>query len=209
LSPALVASDVLEVFSFIAFSVANTYTQSQVDGLLDSYVGLRLITPTSVTGGTIGSTGAVTFTTASSVALNGVFSSAYDNYRIVISGNMAGTALIQFRFRTGTTDDTGSNYSYAEFVSDGSASYPATATAQNIGRFAGFVAVRSAATVDVFSPFETKTTGLITVGVRSFTNPNQYNFYSGVNTTTSYDGINLIAQSGTMTGTVRVYGYKN
>jgi hypothetical protein len=30
LSPALVASDVLEVFSFIAFSVANTYTQTQV-----------------------------------------------------------------------------------------------------------------------------------------------------------------------------------
>ncbi len=34
LSPALVANDVLEVFSFIAFSVANTYTQSQVDGFL-------------------------------------------------------------------------------------------------------------------------------------------------------------------------------
>jgi len=32
LSPALVANDVLEVFSFIAFNVANTYTQSQVDG---------------------------------------------------------------------------------------------------------------------------------------------------------------------------------
>ena len=30
LSPALVASDVLEVFSFIAFTVANTYTQAQV-----------------------------------------------------------------------------------------------------------------------------------------------------------------------------------
>lgn len=34
LSPALVANDVLEVFSFIAFTVANTYTQSQVDGLI-------------------------------------------------------------------------------------------------------------------------------------------------------------------------------
>jgi len=30
----LVANDVLEVFSFIAFSVANTYTQSQVDGFV-------------------------------------------------------------------------------------------------------------------------------------------------------------------------------
>ena len=32
LSPALVANDVVEVFSFMAFNVANTYTQSQVDG---------------------------------------------------------------------------------------------------------------------------------------------------------------------------------
>jgi len=36
LSPALVASDVLEVFSFIAFSVANTYTQAQVDGAIST-----------------------------------------------------------------------------------------------------------------------------------------------------------------------------
>jgi hypothetical protein len=36
LSPALVANDVVEVFSFMAFNVANTYTQSQVDGLVAS-----------------------------------------------------------------------------------------------------------------------------------------------------------------------------
>ncbi len=176
--------------------------------------GLIQVIPTSVTkgasgSGSVDSKGNVTFSGTESIALNGVFSSTYKNYRVVISGNMAGTALIQFKFRTGTTDDTGSNYSYAEFVSDGSASYPATATAQNIGRFAGFVAVRSAATVDIFSPFETKTTGLITVGVRSFVNPNQYNFFSGVNTSTSYDGINLIASSGTLTGELSIYGYNN
>jgi len=34
LSPALVASDVLEVFSFIAFNVANTYTQTQTDAAI-------------------------------------------------------------------------------------------------------------------------------------------------------------------------------
>ncbi len=39
MSPALVANDVLEVFSFIAFNVANTYTQSQVDGFVTSLGG--------------------------------------------------------------------------------------------------------------------------------------------------------------------------
>jgi len=39
LSPALVANDVVEVFSFMAFNVANTYTQSQVDGFITSLGG--------------------------------------------------------------------------------------------------------------------------------------------------------------------------
>jgi hypothetical protein len=54
LSPALVASDVLEVFSFIAFTVANTYTQSQVDGLITAAPGMKLIVPTSADNGTVG-----------------------------------------------------------------------------------------------------------------------------------------------------------
>jgi len=52
LSPALVASDVLEVFSFIAFTVANTYTQSQSDGLFvpKSAGGLELLSTTTLSG---------------------------------------------------------------------------------------------------------------------------------------------------------------
>jgi hypothetical protein len=36
LSPALVNNDVIEIFSFNTFNVANTYTQSQVDGLIST-----------------------------------------------------------------------------------------------------------------------------------------------------------------------------
>jgi hypothetical protein len=36
LSPALVNNDVIEIFSFNTFNVANTYTQAQVDGLLSN-----------------------------------------------------------------------------------------------------------------------------------------------------------------------------
>lgn len=52
LSPALVANDVLEVFSFIAFTVANTYTQSQSDGLFapKSAGGLELLSTTTLSG---------------------------------------------------------------------------------------------------------------------------------------------------------------
>ncbi len=50
LSPALVANDVLEVFSFIAFSVANTYTQSQVDGLIAGAISLAIFNETQSSG---------------------------------------------------------------------------------------------------------------------------------------------------------------
>ena len=50
LSPALVASDVLEVFSFIAFTVANTYTQSQVDGLIAGAISLAIFNETQSSG---------------------------------------------------------------------------------------------------------------------------------------------------------------
>ena len=49
LSPALVASDVLEVFSFIAFSVANTYTQSQVDGFINTAKVVQVVVGTTTT----------------------------------------------------------------------------------------------------------------------------------------------------------------
>jgi len=113
LSPALVANDVVEVFSFMAFNVANTYTQSQVDGLLNDYMGMKLIVPSSVVNGTISSSGAVTFTSASPVSLNDVFSSTYDNYKILIRLNASSvTSNAFFRLRVSGADNTSGVYYY-------------------------------------------------------------------------------------------------
>jgi hypothetical protein len=49
LSPALVANDVLEVFSFIAFNVANTYTQAQVDGFINTAKVVQVVVGTTTT----------------------------------------------------------------------------------------------------------------------------------------------------------------
>jgi hypothetical protein len=55
LSPALVASDVLEVFSFIAFTVANTYTQAQVDGLVATAKIVQVVFGSTTTSATTSS----------------------------------------------------------------------------------------------------------------------------------------------------------
>ena len=222
LSPALVASDVLEVFSFIAFTVANTYTQAQVDGLLDSYVGLRLITPTSVVNGTVGTTGAVTFTSQSSVSLNGVFSSKYQNYRIVINTLGAGAGGGGFgnriRLRASGTDNSASNYRYAGYgLGDASAS--AIFKVQSNGTTTSFLleAASSQAysykVIDVFMPFDTQNTSIQYQGMYLENTPQFFGYDMGgiMSVTTSYDGFTFFtSDAGTsLTGTIRVYGYKD
>ena len=214
LSPALVANDVLEVFSFIAFNVANTYTQSQVDGLLADYVGLRLLTPSSVVGGTIGTSGAVTFSGASAVSLNGVFSSTYQNYRIISNTTASGsTGYLNWRLRASASDITGANYtnsaSQAPFASGGALSNDGSGTGQTTWRNYGYIdSTESYAVVtDIFNPFAS--------GYTSYTNLKARIGYGGefaagvYKDAASADGFTIYPSSGTITGTIRVYGYKN
>jgi hypothetical protein len=217
LSPALVASDVLEVFSFIAFTVANTYTQSQVDGLLADYAGLRLLVPTSADNGTVGASGAVTFSGVSSVSLNGVFSSTYTAYKIILTTQAATTqGDLKLRMRASGTDTTGSVYSYNHvFLSNSSD------TTYNYIRSAGNT---TSATIGVISPsqegmtildiynsFTAKNTGWLS-RTNNLGAVDTMTTQGGgrVNDTTSYDGITLFnTAGGNISGTIRVYGYKN
>jgi len=216
LSPALVASDVLEVFSFIAFTVANTYTQAQVDGLLDSYVGLRLITPTSATNGTVGATGAVTFSGVSSVSLNGCFTSTYQNYQILldISSGTGDNVDLSFKYRLSGTD-TSTNYQYQRYYFTGST----LTTGQNeLGTDEMFLGAldkdnfsgRSTYEIKLFGPQTATLTSNISSGYGSFgALISTYGCTGWQNSATQFDGITFIPSAGNFTGTVRVYGYKN
>jgi hypothetical protein len=214
----LVANDVLEVFSFIAFSVANTYTQSQVDGLLATTPGLHLIVPTSVSTGTISSTGTVSFSGATSISVNGVFSSTYENYKVVF--NPISTTVqsnLQLRFRTSGTDNTGTAY-YTMFngINTSGTSTNTNTTSQSAARLGEFNPTYAQAqyyTFELFRPFSSSywTTGYnmtyqIDGSGVSGTQTGTFGFSSAV----SFDGFSFIPSSTTsFAGTIRVYGYKN
>ena len=214
LSPALVASDVLEVFSFIAFTVANTYTQSQVDGLLADYAGLRMITPTSVINATIGATGAVTFTSVGSVSFT--LPSGYDNYKVLLNELTGSTTSINlnFRLRDSGGDISGSNYrwAYSRMFTGGT-----TPTGTGSG---GDTSARILVMAD--GPL---TSGELTLFNMSGTSVRPsyvslaqstdgvngtYTYHGGnhYNATVTPTGFSLITSTGTMSGTVRIYGYK-
>lgn len=218
LSPALVANDVVEVFSFMAFNVANTYTQSQVDGLLENYMGMRLLIPASATNGTIGSTGAVTFTTQSSVSLNDVFTSTYDNYVVHIKFTAFSADASTFvRLRKSGTDATGSNYYFSSrgYTAAG-VTFDSVNNPTSDGWFIQDVDSGSSikptfAKVEFLDPKVSGYTSAFTQFVGSTTAGVNVMQYGGGqhNVSDSYDGFTIRVNGGTMSGTVRVYGYKN
>jgi len=55
--------------------------------------GLVLVKPSSVVGGTDNGKGTVSFSAASSVSLNDVFSATYKNYKIIFTGTGANDDL--------------------------------------------------------------------------------------------------------------------
>lgn len=201
LSPALVASDVLEVFSFIAFTVANTYTQSQVDGLVNAAraaSGLVLLNTTSFSG-------------VASQPISNVFSSTYDNY--LINGSILGSTniFVNLRYRT-TSDDTSSNYYWQR---QGITS--AGALTNGNGAAVTFASICPTTTeyygsfnLGIFNPNLSRIT---TASGTSFGLANDYtnnaHWHVGhiMNTTTAYTGFTLLASTGTITGSVSVYGY--
>lgn len=153
------------------------------------------------------------FTAVSSVSLNDVFTSAYENYLVVFNiPTKVTNATLTLRLRASGTDTT-TNYRWArgEFISSAASSGQeednsatsleilfqegsALATGE-ITFYAPFIANR---TLVSFETLQTGATSFVSrVG-------------GGVQTdSTAFDGISLITSAGTMTGNIRVYGYKN
>jgi hypothetical protein len=174
--------------------------------------GLAKVVPTSVAvgsgSGSVDSNGAVTFSGASTVDISGCFTSAYQNYRIIYTSSGSGGDL-GIRLGTGGSfNATSGNYrwnaQYAVYTSStiSGANSSTTGTYFILGN-TGFVSI-----VDIFRPFEVANTSYIVLNSRD-----DYGFVSGggaMTVTTSYDQIRFFPTGGgTISGTIRVYGYTN
>jgi len=189
-------------------SLANFATQSYAD----AQPGSKLIVPTSIAvgsgSGSISTQGAVTFTSASSISLNGCFSSTYDNYRLIwnVTSQTNSTGLV-LRVRASGTDLSSSTYSYGHFINAYTTSISGDGSGSATGPVIGYSGSQNTrGIVDILNPQSTLNTyGYYWSGSETST----FNGGFRVNNTTSYDGFTFFPQAGTFTGTLRVYGYKN
>jgi hypothetical protein len=199
-----------------ATDTLQVYNGSAWIGAVNS--GLVPMVPTSVAvgsgTGTASANGQVTFTTASSVSLNGVFTSSYNNYRILFNTTAAsGTGTVTIRLRAAGTDITAANYFTQTMQADGnntpSANIVELQTSWVYMSQGNNARALNAFTWDLFNPQLTQRT----VGVAS-----NGNLDSGNNSriilrnyayeaTTSADGLSFIMSANNFTGTITVYGY--
>jgi hypothetical protein len=195
-----------------ARDIANVLSSS-TNIALDSELGLSLITPTSiaVTGGSgsISATGAVSFTSASAIRLNGSFTSSYQNYHIVYSATQTASTPLKLRLASGASVISTSTYRRGGLFRDsgsvvasffGSSSETSVIVTQNSG----------ALTIDMFSPFEAAVTNMkydtAVIDGSGYARVSGFGYNTNA---TSYDGIEFSPDSGTISGTIRVYGYRN
>lgn len=152
---------------------------------------------------------AQSFSAVSSVSVNNCFTATYETYRII--GEMTGsTALGAFlRLRSSGTDASGSNYDRNEVLAGASSLVDTqsnnqtfvVAGAANTSRRSGFY-------MDVFAPFLAQETSFI--GLRTYPLDDMRGFieFGGHNLATSYDGFTLYPNTGTVTGSLQVFGYR-
>jgi hypothetical protein len=154
----------------------------------------------------------VSFTSASSISIDNVFSSTYANYLIVINQTAtSGTGAYQLRFRTSGTDNTNSNYNYITERQSTNDALFITSNARNANIAilgTGNYGSHQQMFIDITNPNLSERTlgkmqyvdevGNSGTGALAFT------------ATTVFDGFSLIPVPTTaVTGTVRIYGYRN
>jgi hypothetical protein len=233
---ALVVSDVVEVFAFVPFNIANALTVSTVDAKGDLLVGTgadavgRLAVGTNgqllaadsgETSGLKWANGGLTlidtetFSAVSSVSVDNVFSATYDNYKIICAFTSA-DVNVNWRLRAGAppADNTTSNYHSHRQASDTNATtYSAASNAAGSSfQFSSSAGANSVKGVDftVYNPFATNNT--LFNGMHSYSSASGAGLYSGGNVhggfsaTTSFTGFSIIPTSGNITGSVSVFG---
>ena len=146
-----------------------------------------------------------TFSAVSSVSVNNVFNSTYENYLITWVGNDTNAANGSIRLRSSNVDDTASNYLTNRMNPYGNTFAGASATTSEWICFLGTTEVGTGQ-FNIYRPALTQKTGLNALaGNYGQTMVSSHHHSQAA----SYDGFTMKVSVGTFSGTIRVYGYRN
>lgn len=168
--------------------------------------GMKWSTPATVSGWT--KITSSTFSAQTSVSINNCFTSTYVNYRVLLNFTSSATNSLYLRFRSSGSDNTANSYTGGwqyQFMSNSGATsavgglatylYLQDTVTGNIGH---------ASSIDIFNPQATDRTRILNNAVWTSYFSNGAGYFDN---TTSFDGLTIYPTSGTITGTISIYGY--
>ncbi len=201
----LIAGTGADTFSRLAIGTNNQVLTADSTAA----TGMKWATP-AASGGDVVRIVTQSFTTSSTINLDDCFSSTYDNYKIFFNVNSTATGTdLRIRFRTGGTTNSsasyGSGWTYTGFPG-GSVGQKGTVQGSTTIYFQDVSSEPCSTQMEIINPFGAFRTNATWLGVQG----NDYAVNGGgqFEGSTSFDGISFILGSGTITGTVSVYGYK-
>lgn len=174
------------------------------------------IIPTSVAGSgvAVGTNGVVTLTAATSASINGCFTSTYDWYTIEFDITTSGASALNIVLRAAGTDSTAANYDSQRFTASNATGTAAqTLAAASWPLTTSGIASRQTGTLKLYGPaIAAATAGTIFAGETPnpmTTSAVLYNALLQHRLTSSFDGFTISGTTGTLSGTVRIYGQNN
>ena len=158
--------------------------------------GLKLITTQS-------------FSATTTINVNDVFSTTYDNYKVIMNFECAtnADASFNFRFRSGGADNSNATYNYQRITAD-----PSVGGAQNTNQTTGELgnATNNATqwvTIEFFNPYASAASFYYSnMNGGSASDPEIWIRSGSFNNTTSFTGFSILAQKN-LTGSISVLGY--
>jgi hypothetical protein len=149
-----------------------------------------------------------TFSASSGIDVNNVFTSTYTNYRLVFSNITTSTSIyVSYRERASSTTNA-TNYKKGQYYrsyTSGTAGSNSGGTEGNLFDLNTDETNTMGATLELQCPATTAYTGFQFSG----STRDQIQIGSGIHANAvAYDGFSLFPYSGTMSGTVSIYGYQ-
>jgi hypothetical protein len=184
----------------------------------DRQTGLRPISPSSVviaTGsGSANALGVISFTGATAISLNGIFTSQYKNYKMILDTSAVSTSLdVLFRFRKSGTDRTNSYYSSGLTTAINGASAVHNSNNDNrifLLQIGASQPTRGRVVADITAP-NTTLQARINYNSGYDNGSNIWNLDAGGYNVgdSGFDGFTILCSAGNFAGTIQVFGYND
>ena len=149
------------------------------------------------------------FSAVTSVAIDNVFSSTYEQYRVVFRATNSTTATTSMVFRASAVDTT-TNYT-TQFLAVNAGSITSNRfTGQSNFDLGGGQAGPNHMVCDMYGPNLAAVTSALFLENLTYGTGNIFVSHANAqNSSTQFDGLKFSIDSGTFTGTVSVFGYQN